>query len=446
MTVVWQLDIVMWPMKRFVKKLAYVSFAWVALSFVVWAAVTTASATFFGPDADRMQKSGKAHNLQGYAAESEPQPKTKEQRAAMVAQVGEVTRRVYRLLVEVEGAIKGGTAFLVSGKRIIATNHHVVDKGNAFTVGYLDKDGLITRLPARVIATFPQKDLALLEVLDDLPGEPLTLAINHPAAALDLAAIGFPAAADPQGVSSWTTGDDETFFLPSVLKGSVSRVLTNRWLSSQLQHQTPIIAGYSGGPLVNDDGQVVGISTAIHKDANGISYAVLAADLAEFASACALPVKSEPASRPNRDELLMSSLPHQNGSSDVTASLGVRQDIASELDERVILRRANELLEYGDIAAARLLFEYLVSNGGTPESVTGLAKTYDPSFLYKKNVIGVVGNRARAVALYAEAEALNYGKKPNLTRSGFGTCENSTCKLINGTQGPLVICEKASRN
>lgn len=433
-------------MKRFRKNLAYVSLASVSLSFILWTAIPADSANFVGSNSGLT--SGEAQQTQNMlSVATNVQPRTKEQRAATVAKVGEVTRRVYRLLVEVEGAIKGGTAFLVSGKRIIATNHHVVDKGNAFTVGYLDKDNLIRRLPARVIATFPQKDLALLEVLDDLPGEPLTLAIDQPAPALDLIAIGFPAAADPQGVSSWTAGDDETFFLPSVLKGSVSRVLTNRWLSSQLQHQTPIIAGYSGGPLVNDDGEVIGVSTAIHKDANGISYAVLAADVAEFASACALPVKTDPVTRPAKDELLMSSLPLEDRLPDVTASLGIRQDIASELDERVILRRANELLEYGDIAAARLLFEFLVSNGGTPESVTGLAKTYDPSFLYKKNVIGVVGNRARAVALYAEAAALNYGKKPGLaSRDGYGTCENSTCKLINGPQGPLIVCDKTSHN
>ncbi len=148
----------------------------------------------------------------------------------------------------------------------------------------------------RVLAVFPQKDLALLEALDDLPGEPLQLSTQYPMAATDVYAIGFPAAADPQGRAVLDQGRRRDLLHSVRAEGRCLRVLTNRWFSSQLQHQTPIIPGYSGGPLIDNNGVVVGISTSIHKEANGISYAVLAADLRDFVSACSLPLRGGNAS------------------------------------------------------------------------------------------------------------------------------------------------------
>lgn len=205
-----------------------------------------------------------------------------------------VLPEIYRLQVEVEGLTRGGTAFLVSGRRIVATSNHVVEHGIAFWLGYLDASGNVKRIPMRILATYPQKDLALLEALDDLPGSGLPLATATPEAAEGLFAIGFPAAADPlEPLTTARMEDvDESFYVPSVLKGYVSRVLPNRWLTTQLQHQTPIVPGYSGGPLVDATGSVVAVSTSVHKTANGISYGVLASDLAEFAEACNIPVRA----------------------------------------------------------------------------------------------------------------------------------------------------------
>lgn len=356
--------------------------------------------------------------------------------------VASVSRQVYRLLVEVDGAIKGGTAFLVSGSRVIATNHHVIDKGTAFSVGYVGDKGLIKRIPLRVLAVFPQKDLALLEALDDLPGQALPLATGYPGAASDLFAIGFPAAADPQGSLSWTQGDDETFFVPSVLKGYVSRVLTNRWFSSQLQHQTPIIPGYSGGPLINNDGVVVGISTSIHKEANGISYAVLSVDLADFVGACALPLRAAGmAPRPPGEMRGMMTAPETLK----THAVQKRAPLAPA--DEAMLARGNILLERGDIAAARLMFRYLADRRGLPEAYAGLAKTYDPIYLNNKKVLGVSGDAVKAKAFYEQAAKLGNAELGNLNLGpgtvSLGGCDESVCKLVNSTDGPVVLCEKA---
>jgi S1-C subfamily serine protease len=359
-----------------------------------------------------------------------------------VSVVEHVTHQVYRLLVDVEGAIKGGTAFLVSGSRVIATNHHVIEKGTAFSVGYAGEKGVIKRIPLRVLAVFPQKDLALLEALDDLPGQALPLSTQYPGSGADLFAIGFPAAADPQGALSWTRGEDETFFIPSVLKGYVSRVLTNRWFSSQLQHQTPIIPGYSGGPLIDNNGTVVGISTSIHKEANGISYAVLAADLADFVAACALPLRGGIV--PERPTVRRNSAAR---APEAVNTYSIQNKSPPAPEDKAMLARGLKLLAGGDIVAARLMFRYLANNRGLAEAFAGLAKTYDPIYLNKQNVLGVSGDAVKAEEFYRQAAKLGATELDSLSVTAAqppeGRCDDSVCKLVNSARGPFVVCERS---
>ena len=356
--------------------------------------------------------------------------------------IQDTTRQVYRLLVEVEGAIKGGTAFLVSGQRIVVTNQHVIHGGTAYSAGFLGENGDFRRVPLRLLATFPQKDLALLEALDDLPGSPLPLSENDPGLAADLFAIGFPAAADPQGVDSWENGDDTTFFLPSILKGYVSRVLTNRWFSSQLQHQTPIIPGYSGGPLIDMNGVVLAVSSSIHKEANGISYGVLASDVVQFLKACSLPANvayvkklSRKKDHNNRRKIARSTKQTKSKTKGSTHKEGL-----------LMLTRGKEYLERGDIVAARLVFHYLLNHHDFYDAYVGLARTYDPVFLNEKNVIGVSGDAEKAQEFYDKA--LSFGNSPRnlgVDRLPSGKkdrlCNASKCSLINAASGPAVYCE-----
>lgn len=360
-----------------------------------------------------------------------------------VTRIREATGQVYRLIVEVDGAVKGGTAFLVSGRRIVATNHHVVEKGTAFNLGFIGENHRVRRVPLRLIAIYPQKDLALLETLDDLPGEALPLFTGHPDAATDLFAIGFPAAADPQGTISWTSGNDDTFFVPSVIKGYVSRVLPNRWFSSQLQHQTPIIPGYSGGPLVDYDGTVMGISTSIHKEANGISYAVLAGDLAEFVTACGLPTKGDgsPQAAPISDRHIVASVP---SSAKTLKTFAVDTRLPPPTDnERAMLARANRSLVNGDITSARLVLEHLLTQRNMPEALASLAKSYDPVYLRQQKVLGLTGDAAKAAELYKQAAELGDNEaKRLLTAINTGSCLGSVCKLVSGDKGADVQCER----
>lgn len=380
---------------------------------------------------------------------------TAKKSGSTIDQVGKVLPQVYRLMVDVDGAIKGGTAFLVSGQRVVATNNHVVDGGRAFWLGYLDAGGEARRMPLHLVATYPQKDLALLEALDDLSGRPLRLATRIPAPASKLYAIGFPPAADLHGSPEPGDGNDESYFRPSVLVGYVSRVLRNRWLTSRLQHQTPIIPGYSGGPLVNENGAVVGISTSIHKEANGISYAVLAADLAELTAACALPAAGDRLSQPpppSHETRAPPATPERMN----THALQERRPLTR--DEARLLNKAEVALENGAIGHARLICEDLANATRNPEAYVCLGRAYDPAILKKVGVVGVTGIAELAAFYYGQAGRIRKhtpspGKphagdtpdRPLALADGRG-CEASRCRLIHGTGGPVVSCERGRRH
>jgi hypothetical protein len=49
-----------------------------------------------------------------------------------------------------------------------------------------------------------------------------------------------------------------------------------------IQTQTPIDPGNSGGPLLSDDGKIVGVNSFIRKDAEGLNFAVAAKEISYF--------------------------------------------------------------------------------------------------------------------------------------------------------------------
>ena len=344
-----------------------------------------------------------------------------------------VSKQVYRLVVQTDGLIKGGTAFLVSGNRVIATNNHVVEKGTAYALGYIGEQGQIRWVKLELLAVFPQKDLALLQAVENLPGQALPLAADFPELASDLYAIGFPAAADLGGEIGPVQTADRNFVLPSVLKGNISRVMTGAWLTNQLQHQTPISPGYSGGPLVDNHGIVVGISTAINKEASGISYGVASPDLARFLTACALPPRTV--------------YLHRYSILDVRQTTGSISEPTPKqpAPNQAVLKRAYQMLGRGDIAGARTTFEYAAQKGGSREAYEGLAKTYDPAILQYLRVIGDLADAKKARQLYEQAAQVGDDRASSPQALAAPGCDNSMCMMLDGGSGaPTVLCSKTS--
>ncbi len=161
-------------------------------------------------------------------------------------------------IVRIEaGDSKVGTGFIVDRSGLIATNLHVIEGESEIKVK-LYKDP--ADYPAIVIAGFDKgHDLALLRIKPKAPLPALRLGDSNAVSAGDrIYAIG-----NPLGVFDY-----------SITDGLISQV---RPLSAELtilQISAAISQGSSGGPLFNQFGEVIGVTTAIITQGQSINLAV----------------------------------------------------------------------------------------------------------------------------------------------------------------------------
>ena len=71
----------------------------------------------------------------------------------------------------------------------------------------------------------------------------------------------------------------------------------------------------------------------------------------------------------------------------------------------VLMKRAQDAFNAGDVTGARLTFSRLAEDGNA-DAVLALAATYDSRELAKRNVVGVAGDSAKALSLYQRAAEL----------------------------------------
>jgi serine protease Do len=153
-----------------------------------------------------------------------------------------------------------GSGFVWSSDGIVVTNNHVVEGASSITVNF--NDG--TQLPAKLIGVDPDSDVAVLRVsAKNLATAPIgtsgDLMIGE-----TVVAVG-----NPFGLSgSVTTG------VVSALGRSVPSNEQGRTFTDFIQTDASINPGNSGGPLLNIEGKVIGINTAIYANAQGIGFAI----------------------------------------------------------------------------------------------------------------------------------------------------------------------------
>jgi serine protease Do len=153
-----------------------------------------------------------------------------------------------------------GSGVVINGKKgYIITNHHVVAGASEVKVITSEQE----EYQAKVLGTDPRSDLAVLQVgvgkeLPDIElGNSDDLMIGE-----TVIAIG-----NPFGLShTVTTG------VISALERSVRG--EERVYRHFIQTDASINPGNSGGPLLNIDGELIGINTAIYQKAQGIGFAI----------------------------------------------------------------------------------------------------------------------------------------------------------------------------
>jgi S1-C subfamily serine protease len=150
----------------------------------------------------------------------------------------------------------GGSGFIFSQEGHIVTNHHVVSSSSSFEVVYANGD----RARGSLVGSDPDSDLAVLQVdelpegvqplplarFEDLMVGQLVIAIGNPFGEQGSMSLGIVSGLGRSLTSQRDIGMGSTYSLPQVI-----------------QTDAPINPGNSGGPLLNLNGEVVGINSAI---------------------------------------------------------------------------------------------------------------------------------------------------------------------------------------
>lgn len=152
-----------------------------------------------------------------------------------------------------------GSGVIVSDKGYVLTNHHVIEAADEIEIALPD----MRRSKARVVGTDPETDLAVLKIdLKNIPA--ITFAASEQANVGDLVlAIG-----NPYGV-----GQTVTFGIVSAL----GRHLGISTFENSIQTDAAINPGNSGGALVDLNGNLLGINSAIYSPtggSQGIGFAI----------------------------------------------------------------------------------------------------------------------------------------------------------------------------
>ena len=149
-----------------------------------------------------------------------------------------------------------GSGFIVDPDGYILTNHHLAPGPGRIRVRLADK----RELSARFVGSDPSTDLALIKVeAHGLPSVPL-------------------GDSDALRVGDWVCAiGNPLHFEHSVTVGVVSskgRKIFDLSFDAYIQTDAAINPGNSGGPLLNGDGEAVGINSAVSSEGQGISFAV----------------------------------------------------------------------------------------------------------------------------------------------------------------------------
>jgi serine protease Do len=145
-----------------------------------------------------------------------------------------------------ERGIAVGTGFIIDPSGLIATNHHVINQAFRITVTLADK----SQWNAKLVAAGQLLDIAVIKIN-----------VGHPLPTLKFGDSSKAAIGDPVMVIGTPLGLGTS--LSAGIISALHRNLMNTPIDDYIQTDASINHGNSGGPMLDRDGQVIGISTIL---------------------------------------------------------------------------------------------------------------------------------------------------------------------------------------
>ncbi|RHA39530.1 S1C family serine protease [Cellulomonas rhizosphaerae] len=163
-------------------------------------------------------------------------------------------------------AAAAGTAMILTSDGVALTNNHVIEGASAIQVTDPSSGQSWT---ATVVATDARADVAVLQLADASDLATVTLDDDSGAAVGDdVTAVG-----NAEGEGSLVAASGSVVALEQTVTTSTESV------SGLLAFSSPVVEGDSGGPVFDDEGEVVGMTTAMATDGRyTVAYAIAISD------------------------------------------------------------------------------------------------------------------------------------------------------------------------
>ncbi|HRU04528.1 MAG TPA: trypsin-like peptidase domain-containing protein [Candidatus Brocadiia bacterium] len=155
-----------------------------------------------------------------------------------------------------------GSGVILDASGLVATNAHVIRRASNLCLSLSDGK----QYEGELLAADMDADLALLRIRGGGPFKPVRMCRSEPMLGETVVALG-----NPFGLSNSVTSGIVSSLDRDVTVGEGDNALSFQGL---IQTSALINPGNSGGPLLNMEGELMGINTAIISDAQGIGFAL----------------------------------------------------------------------------------------------------------------------------------------------------------------------------
>lgn len=170
--------------------------------------------------------------------------------------------------LQYQGATSSGTGMILSSGGLVLTNNHVVDGATSIQV---TDESTGKQYTATVVGTEASADVALLQMKDASGLTPVTL--DNDGGVVTGNAI--TAVGNAEGTGTLVAADGTVGATDQTMTAQTETGAAAETLNGMIQFQAGVISGDSGGPLLDSDGEVVGMTTAASSGpGTTIAYAI----------------------------------------------------------------------------------------------------------------------------------------------------------------------------
>ena len=173
-------------------------------------------------------------------------------------------------VVEIEtravgGSVGSGSGFVIDDRGLLATSFHVLSEASQASAKFAN--GEVHEI-AGYVAIDQERDVAIVKLMTaPLKLEVLPLSEERkPPSLSSVVAMGYPHGAQFSAVTGRINRVVSTSELPGHSRAFLRKFITGEVDHEWIQHSASIATGHSGGPLVNEEGEVIGVNTWVDRE------------------------------------------------------------------------------------------------------------------------------------------------------------------------------------